>query len=50
MRDKAGGVDADAGLLHAQQDGDERQVDLLVDAPLAEGVNIFTQDAGRGCG
>ena len=26
-----GGVDADAGLLHAQEDGDEREIDGVVD-------------------
>ncbi len=26
-----GGIDADSGLLHAQKDGDEREIDGVVD-------------------
>ena len=33
-----GGVDADAGLLHAEEDGDEREVDGLVDVMSGEVV------------
>ena len=34
------GVDADAGLLHAQEDGDEREIDGLVDVCSGGGVRL----------
>ena len=44
-----GGVDADAGLLHAEEDGDERKVDGVVDSAVKLCDGSRELSVARGC-
>ena len=45
-----GGVDADAGLLHAEEERDEREVDGLVDVGELGGLDLCAEGWRRGGG